>query len=355
MRRGPLLACLSALSLGLLPAAAGPPAGSSPRERHAPVTVLRVDARKHCLYLNRPQQPDESIATVPLQADRAYTVSATGQAWLSDEQGHDADPMPGVVLFYCSQAQDGYATQYVVLRSGETLKFHSPGGKPEHRFLSAFFLDDWPESGNRGAYELSVVAHPPAEDPIPPPQEVALHITFAHDPGPGHYDGVLGRPTDVWNLVEVGTREVADLRLADGSHTDVVAEISENDGEWGIEDQSGVMHGYIYHNCRCVDLSVTLTYLPPGVYEVYVLAHGDAPDQNAAIEIESAGVTYAGKSTLNDGTWRFRDAERTDGNQYVRYVVDVPVGSPLVIHSRRDGSSYAMLNAIQLRRLLAAE
>ncbi len=203
-----------------------------------------------------------------------------------------------------------------------------------------------PEGHRQEAYalrELATTAEP-----------FALSITFAHDPGRGHYDGVMGEPADTWNLIDVGTREAAGLRTADGEMTDVVAEVSENDGEWGISGQSGVFHGYIYHNCRCVDLTLSLRYLPAGVYEVYVLAHGDAPDQNAAIEIESAGVTSTGKSTLNNGTWKFRDGKLTEGNQYVRYVVEVKGGSPLVIRSQRDGSSYAMLNAIQLRRLMSA-
>ena len=178
-----------------------------------------------------------------------------------------------------------------------------------------------------------------------------INFVFGTDPGKGKYDGVLGTPDDHWNLIDVGDLSASRIRMADGAWTDIELAMSETDGDWGIQDQTGVFHAYLYHNCRCVDLSVTLSYLPAGVYEVLVYAHGDAPEQNAAIEIESSGVKLSGKSTLNDGTWDFRSTRFTDGNQYVRYVVDVADGKPVKITSLRDGSVYSMFNAIQLRRI----
>ena len=96
---------------------------------------------------------------------------------------------------------------------------------------------------------------------------------------------------------------------------------------------------------------MTLRYLPAGQYDVLVYAHGDAPDQNAEIEILSADKLYSGKSTLNDGTWDFRSRSFADGNQYVKYRIDVTPDSPVVITSKRAGSSLSMLNAIQFKRL----
>lgn len=178
-----------------------------------------------------------------------------------------------------------------------------------------------------------------------------LNITFAHDPGKGAYDGVVGKPTDHWNFIEHHQTSSAYLRSADGTSTSVNVQVSENDGEWGIEGQSGIYHAYVYHNCRCVDLSVTFDTLPPGIYNFYVYAHGDAPNQNAAIRIKSGAVTQTGKATLNDGTWDFRSRELTDGNQFVRYLVEVQDDSPVVITSLRDGSPYSMFNAIQIERV----
>lgn len=178
-----------------------------------------------------------------------------------------------------------------------------------------------------------------------------LNINFGKAPEDSQPRGAIGGPGDLWTLVDVRETKKAGLPMADGTTTDIVLQLSENDGEWGIPGPFDVYHAYLYHNCRCVDLSVTLTYLPQGIYEAYVFAHGDAPDQNAAIEIQSGGVVYAGRKTLNDGSHRYRSREYEEGNQYVKYTIDVKDGSPVVITSKRDGSSLSMFNAIQLKRL----
>ncbi|QDU40908.1 hypothetical protein Mal4_52710 [Maioricimonas rarisocia] len=184
------------------------------------------------------------------------------------------------------------------------------------------------------------------------PGPVRINVTFGTEAEEGRRSGVIDAPEDVWNLIDYAQPELKAVQLADGSASDVRITVSDNDGEWGIEGPAGAYHAYIYHNCRCVDLTAKFEYLPPGIYDLYVFAHGDAPDQNAAIEVESAGVVTTGKATLNDGTWDFRSRKFRDGNQYVKYSVEVKAGHPLVITSRRDGSVYAMLNAIQLERVV---
>ena len=178
-----------------------------------------------------------------------------------------------------------------------------------------------------------------------------LNINFGLAPNDSKPNGILGGPHDVWTLVDVRETSKTALPMADGTTTDVVLELSENDGKWGISGPADIYHAYLYHNCRCVDLSVTLKDLPRGLYEVYVFAHGDAPDQNAAIEIQSGDTTYSGKCTLNDGTYRYRSRDYEEGNQYVKYTIDVQVGTPVVITSKRAGSSLSMFNAIQLKQL----
>jgi hypothetical protein len=320
--------------------------------------TLIVDAQEHCIFLNETQRPTEKAAKLKLLPNHHYTVTAAGKAFLSQHRGSKADPFPGVVIFYCSNEEDGYATKSQVLAPGETLSFTTPRKHPKDIFLSAFFIDYWPKSKNRGQYELAVVEQSAARGIEAENRRAAsaiLNFTFADDPGKGNYDGIVGsandRADDHWNFVDYGQRKIDNIRFADGSSTDIEMEVSDNDGEWGIDDQKGINHGYIYHNCQCVDLSVSLNYLPQGIYEVYVFAHGDAPDQNAAIEIESGETKLTGKATLNDGTWKFNSTEYQEGNQYVRYIVEVTDDSPITITSKRDGSNYSMFNAIQLRRI----
>ena len=93
---------------------------------------------------------------------------------------------------------------------------------------------------------------------------------------------------------------------------------------------------------------MTLEGLPRGKYEVYVYAHGDAPNQNAEVELNVGKQMVGRKATLNDGSCDFRLARLAEGNQYVRFAFTVRGDKPVKITSRRSGSSYSMFNAIQI-------
>jgi hypothetical protein len=175
-----------------------------------------------------------------------------------------------------------------------------------------------------------------------------LNIAFAHDPGNGNYDGVVGSPNDLWNLVSLGTTAIDFIRNSDTTSSTARMRITRHDGEWGIEGQSGIFHGYIYDNCRCVDLEATILDLQAGNYLAYVYAHGDAPDQNAEIELIVGDVSIGKKATANDGTWQFRSHPFTEGVQYVVFEFGVDQGDDVKFISHRDGSDYSMFNAIQI-------
>ncbi|MCP4858524.1 MAG: hypothetical protein GY903_28950 [Fuerstiella sp.] len=325
----------------------------NPDRHHTEDHKLLVDAQQHCVFMTERQRPDDNAARITLKPNHRYQISVSGEAFLSSHTKSKADPFPGVTVFYCTNEQDGFATRTKVLKPGDQISFVSPKRQGKALFLSAFFLDYWAESPNRGRYELAIQAEP-VKRPKQRHSKYAdrlLNINFGREPRSSEYNGVIGANCDVWTLIDVGEQHKVGLPFADGTGPDVEVKFSRNDGEWGIADHFGVCHAYLYHNCRCVDLSVTLNYLPHGTYDVYVCAHGDAPDQNAAIEILSGDHLFAGKSTLNDGSWAFRSQELTEGNQYVKYTIDVEAGSPVVITSKRDGSNLSMFNAIQLKRL----
>ncbi|QDT43735.1 Regulatory protein BlaR1 [Gimesia alba] len=176
----------------------------------------------------------------------------------------------------------------------------------------------------------------------------SLNIVFAHDPGIGNYDGIVGRPNDVWNTVDIGTTAVDYTRYSDATPSTARLRISRHDGEWGIKGQSGIFQGYIYHNCRCVDLETKVLDLPAGSYKIYVFAHGDAPNQNAEIELKVGNRVIGKKATANDGTWNFRTKPYREGLQYVSFNFTMKAGQALTLISHRAGSDYSMFNAIQI-------
>lgn len=175
-----------------------------------------------------------------------------------------------------------------------------------------------------------------------------INLVFGLDPGKGNYDGVIGRPDDTWNFVDVGTTKLDNLSFSDGSKTGSSFEITPHDGEWGITGHTGVFHAYIYDNSRSVDLTAKFHNLRPGRYRVLVYAHGDAANQNAKVKVAIDGRLLESKSTLNDGTDNYRNPELVEDNQYVMFEFDLGKDSSLEITSLRDGSEYSMFNAIQI-------
>ena len=87
-------------------------------------------------------------------------MTAAGEAFMTDSTGNDADPFPGVVLFYGTDEEDGYASRQIVLAPGKSVTFRSPwniaptGGRFDVD-LQAFFLD-LANNPNRGSYTLTI-------------------------------------------------------------------------------------------------------------------------------------------------------------------------------------------------------
>ena len=76
------------------------PAGASSQK----VEII-VDATRHCVHLaemtlKRDARPNDGIVRLDLERGKAYTVSAAGEAFMTESTGRDADPFPGVVLVY---------------------------------------------------------------------------------------------------------------------------------------------------------------------------------------------------------------------------------------------------------------
>ncbi|QDT90274.1 M56 family metallopeptidase [Gimesia algae] len=197
-------------------------------------------------------------------------------------------------------------------------------------------------------------AHPDLSQNRNRPAVRSLNIVFAHDPGLGNYDGIVGRPSDVWNSVDIGTTAVDYMRYSDATPSTARLRVTRHDGEWGIQGQSGIFHGYIYHNCRCVDLETKVLDLPAGKYKIYVFAHGDAPDQHAEIELKVGKRVVGKKATANDDTWEYRTQPYREGLQYVSFNFKKRAGEEVTLISHRGPSGYSMFNAIQIVPLTEA-
>jgi hypothetical protein len=126
--------------------------------------VITVDPTKHCIYmpgsksLTADERPNDGVLFIGLERGKTYTVTAAGEAFMTDHTGVDADPFAGVVLFYGTDEEDCYAIRQTVLAPGKSITFRSPWNiKPTDGVsLTAFFLDTWPGHPKRGSYTLTI-------------------------------------------------------------------------------------------------------------------------------------------------------------------------------------------------------
>jgi hypothetical protein len=125
--------------------------------------AITIDPMRHCIHLsvtnlNRDERPNDGAVRIDLERGKFYKVTASGQAFMSEETGVDADPFPGVSLLYGTDEEDGYAVRQTVLAPGKSITFRSPWRiRPQDEvFLMAFFLDIWPTTPERGSYTLVI-------------------------------------------------------------------------------------------------------------------------------------------------------------------------------------------------------
>lgn len=117
-----------------------------------------VDPKKHCIFVT---ETEKSVRTGALRFDLergvTYTFQASGEAFMTSQTGVDADPFPGLMLYYPTDEEDCYAWRMAVLRPGDKVTFKTPWLiKPDDEvFALAFFLAITPDE-HRGSYKLAI-------------------------------------------------------------------------------------------------------------------------------------------------------------------------------------------------------
>lgn len=164
-------------------------------------------------------------------------------------------------------------------------------------------------------------------------------------------------PNDYWNLWsrdvtlnpptyrDRGT--IPNLKFADGSLSGVRMSITNAAGAWGTGVSDGMMRTYLYP-LAAGDLTVTLSGLAAGSYEVFVYAHGLPASENAMVQLWDANGGSA-RRTSSSANWD--SPGWTEGKEYVLFG-DVQVGQAgtFEVRIKRDASSQRPINGIQIRK-----
>jgi RNA polymerase sigma factor (sigma-70 family) len=130
-----------------------------------------VDPTRHCIHLparnlTRDDRLNDCVLDVSLEKGKIYTVAASGEAFMNDSTGADADPFPGLVVLYATDEEDCCAERQIVMTPGKSITFRSPWlvDPADGESLTAFFLDTWPGHPKRGSYTLTITE---ADEPDP--------------------------------------------------------------------------------------------------------------------------------------------------------------------------------------------
>ena len=159
--------------------------------------------------------------------------------------------------------------------------------------------------------------------------------------------------TDHWNLHNRDSQSLGtpNNRLLWANQQASPASITVNNaaGLWGNGHPDPMFGAYVYPS-NAVDISVSITNLPPGVYRVLIYAHGGPPDeQNSKVYLQSGTVDFGWRRTTTTSAWR--STEWVEGNQFVAFTnVTIAPNAGLSIQCKPDGASQSFLNGIQLVR-----
>lgn len=194
---------------------------------------------------------------------------------------------------------------------------------------------------------------------VPPVAAVpAINVRFAtKDSPPITGPAAFGNlPTDFWNLYAADATpgvlrtlgSLAPLTNTFGEGTGAGLVISNAPGAWATGSTNPLMATYLYPLEGDPKISVTVTNLPTGSYDLYLYGHGGpADDYNTEFGVKSGPLAYGPRSTGTNDLWR--GSTWVEGAQYVRFNdVYVSSGSPLMIEAGRAARSIPSLNGLQL-------
>jgi len=152
---------------------------------------------------------------------------------------------------------------------------------------------------------------------------------------------------DFWNgFAAVGSYSASmpNVKLMDGNVSSVGLQLQNTRFPYYSSSTDPMFHTYVFSYEG--PITVTVTNLPVGHYDLYLYGHGDANVQNSTFEVVS-GLNYGSHATTKDADWYFSDWIENRQYVLVRFVY-VTNTQPLIITIPFSSDGFAVINGMQI-------
>ncbi|HEX5221019.1 MAG TPA: hypothetical protein VFZ59_15755, partial [Verrucomicrobiae bacterium] len=158
--------------------------------------------------------------------------------------------------------------------------------------------------------------------------------------------------SDVWNHYNfpgVNAASLANLKWSDNSSSSAGLVMLNGAGQWGNVLSDVMFRGYNYAQNQG-NITVTLTNLPSGNYDILAYGHTTTLDDNGVFEVWSDEINWGIKGTSQQGYGPTSNKWEL-GQQYVRLAgVAVNNNHPVYLQSKKTTYGYNNLSGLQIVR-----
>jgi len=191
---------------------------------------------------------------------------------------------------------------------------------------------------------------------IPPPAiQRLINVDAGQNAGPKVGLAAVGQTgSDVWNTYQQPSSTygvLQNLVYADSTASQVGLIVQNAPGFWGIQSPPAPidpMYDQFVYPFDGGSVSVSVTNLPNGVYDLYIYSHAGDDGANGVIHLNCGSVDYGIRGTSIWGN-KWASANWEDGQQYVAFrKVVVSDGNSVQFTISAYQETYAYLNGIQI-------